>query len=348
MPSERIDIVEWLDNSRDTVVSRYVSRFNKDNELKYGSQLIVREGQAACFVNGGRLADVFGPGTYTLETDALPVLSTLQGWSHGFDSPFKAEVSVWRCVREGAPAGWGAGWGARTRASACGSLPHTHHPHSCFCALLPPPPQNPPPPQIYFVSTRVITGMKWGTPNPVIIRDAEFGTIRVRAFGQVSWKVADPTVFLREMVGTDACFKTEEALEYMRSLIVTKVARALGSSGVPIADLAGRQDLLETVIADAIAPDLEALGVKVTRLIVENVSLPPEVEAALDKRTQVAAIGNLDDYTKMQTADAIPMAAGNPNGVAGSAVGMQMGWAMGQQAGARIRDGWAAPPGGGR
>src|SRR5688572_19338421 len=144
LKGELVDIIEWVDDSNGhTLVWRF-PRYQ--NEIKNGAQLIVRPGQVAVFVHMGKLADVFEPGTHTLATNNLPLLSTLQGWKHGFNSPFKAEV--------------------------------------------------------YFVSTRQVTDLKWGTPNPIMLRDADFGPIRLRAFGTYTLRATDPKALLKELVGT--------------------------------------------------------------------------------------------------------------------------------------------------
>ncbi|MEJ2649228.1 MAG: SPFH domain-containing protein, partial [Sedimentisphaerales bacterium] len=171
---EFIDIVEWTDSSNDTMVYRF-QRYN--NEIKMGAKLTVREGQVTVFVNKGQIADVFEPGMYTLETDNLPILSTLRGWVHGFNSPFKAEI--------------------------------------------------------YFVSTRRFTDLKWGTKHPITLRDAEFGPVRLRAFGTYVIKVVDPRALIREIVGTDGHFTTGEITEQLRNLIVSRFADVIGESKIP-------------------------------------------------------------------------------------------------------------------
>ena len=272
LKGEFIDIVEWTDDSRDTIVWRFPRH---ENEIKNGAKLVVREGQVAIFVNEGTIADVFGPGTYTLETQNLPILSTLKGWKYGFDSPFKAEV--------------------------------------------------------YFVSTRQFTDQKWGTQNPAMMRDAEFGMVRVRAFGTYSIKAADPAVLLRELVGTDPAFKTDEVDEFIRQSVVSRVVTALATSGVAVLDLAAHQNEIADRLAGIISDDLKHLGLQMPRFVIENVSLPPEGEAMMDKRTEMGVLGNLDTYTKFQAAQAIGDAANNPGGLAGAGVGIGAGAALGAQ-----------------
>ncbi|MFE7211880.1 SPFH domain-containing protein [Streptomyces sp. NPDC057611] len=268
---EFIDIIEWTDDSRDTIVWRFPRH---ENEIKMGAKLVVRESQTAVFVNEGQIADVFTPGTYTLETQNLPVLSTLKGWKYGFHSPFKAEV--------------------------------------------------------YFVTTRQFTDLKWGTQNPVIVRDPEFGMVRLRAFGAFAARVVDAAALLRELAGTDPQFRTEEVQEYLRQLIVGRLATALATAGVPMLDLATRQDGLGARLAGALTEELAPVGIAVPKFIIENISLPPEVEAAVDARSRMGIVGNLDQYTQLQAADAIGDAARNP-GAAGEGVGLGVGMALGRR-----------------
>jgi len=271
---ELIDIVEWLDESSDTMVHRF-ERHN--NEIKNGAKLIVREGQAAVFVDRGQLADVFRPGMFTLDTKNLPILSTLQGWKYGFESPFKAEV--------------------------------------------------------YFVSTRAFTDLKWGTMNPIMLRDAEFGPVRLRAFGTYVIRVKEPGVFVKTIVGTEGRFTTDEITNQLRNFIVSRFADTLGESKIPVLDLAANYDELGKFVTTRIGPEFEQYGLDLQKLLVENISLPPEVEAALDKRSSMGVIGNLDAYTKFQTAESMKAAAENPSGTAGAGMGMGMGFAMANQMG---------------
>jgi membrane protease subunit (stomatin/prohibitin family) len=280
---ELVDIIEWLDASRDTMVWRF-PRYQ--NEIKNGAKLVVRESQAAVFVNEGQIADVFTPGTYELETKNLPILSTLKGWKYGFDSPFKAEV--------------------------------------------------------YFVTTRLFTDLKWGTQNPIPVRDKEFGVVRLRAFGAYAVRVVDPGAFVKELVGTDPQFRTEEVGEYLRQMVVSRLSNALASAGIPLLDIAASTDQLGSRLAGILSEDARPMGLEFPRFIIENVSAPPEVEAALDKRTQMGVLGNLDEYTKFQAANALEAAAKNPGGGASEGIGLGMGMAMGQ----RMAGSLSAPPAG--
>ena len=275
---ELIDIVEWVDDTPDTMVWRFPRH---DNEIKSGAQLIVRESQTAAMVNEGALADLFlYPGTYTLDTRNLPVLSTLRGWKYGFDSPFKAEV--------------------------------------------------------YFVSMRTFTGRKWGTKNPIMLRDPEFGPTRLRAFGSFALKVVQPATFLKEVVGTNARFSVEGIGEQLRDLIVARFADVLAESKIPVLDLASNYDELGRFVTAKIKDDFEAFGLQVVQLLVENISLPPEVEAAMDKRTSMGVIGDLHKYAQFQAATAMEKAAENPGGAGAAGIGMGMGFAMANQMGQMI------------
>lgn len=282
---ELIDIIEWLDSSSDTMVYRF-ERYN--NEIKYGAKLVVREGQTAVFENEGRIADVFGPGTYTLETQNMPILATLKGWKYGFESPFKAEV--------------------------------------------------------YFCSARAFTDLKWGTKNPLMLRDAEFGPLRLRAFGTYVVRIADPAAFIRTIVGTDGLFTTGEVSDQLRNLIVSRFSNILGSANIPILDLAGNYDQLGKFLTDRIAPEFGQYGLELSKFLVENISLPPEVEAALDKRTSMGVIGNLQQYTQFQAAEALRDAARNPSGAAGAGVGLGMGVGMASQMASQVAGAAATPP----
>ncbi|MBV7669125.1 SPFH domain-containing protein [Streptomyces halstedii] len=278
---EFIDIIEWTDDSRDTIVWRFPRH---DNEIKMGAKLVVRESQTAVFVNEGRIADVFQPGTYTLQTQNMPLLSTLKGWKYGFDSPFKAEV--------------------------------------------------------YFVTTRQFTDMKWGTQNPVIVRDPEFGMVRLRAFGAYAARVADPAALLRELAGTDPQFRTEEVQEYLRRMIVGKLGSALATSGVPMLDLATQQEAIGVRLAGVLTEELKPVGIAVPTFVIENISLPPEVEQAIDTRSRMGIAGNLDQYTQFQAADALAAGASTP----GSGVGEGMGLGLGMAAGQRMAAGLTPQP----
>ncbi len=272
--AELVDIIEWTDDTSNTLVYRF-PRYG--NEIKNGAMLTVREGQIAVLVNEGQVADVYEPGLYKLETANMPILSTLQGWIHGFESPFKAEV--------------------------------------------------------YFFNTTQFTDMKWGLRNPLIMRDAEFGVVRLRAFGSYAFRIEDVETLLTEIVGTDGHFTVEEISDQLRNLMVSGFANIVADSGISILDLAGNYDELGDLLAKQLDPEFAEFGLSLTKLLIENISLPEAVEKALDERSSMGAVGNLDKFTKFQAAQSMRDAAKNPGGGAGAGMGMGMGFAMAQSFG---------------
>ncbi len=277
-----IDVIEWTDNSHDTMVYR----FNRQgNEIKYGAKLTVRESQIAVFVNEGVIADILEPGIYELETKNIPILTSLKHWDHGFSSPFKAEV--------------------------------------------------------YFISTKRFIDLKWGTKNPIMVRDPEFDMVRLRAFGTYEIRINDPKTFLNEIVGTDGHFTTDEVEAQLTNLIVSKFATIMGQDDTPALDLAANYEKFGMFITEHMSPAFKEYGLELTRMLVENISLPEEVEKALDTRTSRAITGNLDDHMKYQGAEAL----GNENGGSTSdMMGMGVGMAMGQQMANSMNKTTSTPP----
>jgi membrane protease subunit (stomatin/prohibitin family) len=198
--------------------------------------------------------------------------------------------------------------------------------------------------EVYFVSTRQWTDKKWGTQNPVMMRDPEFGPVRVRAFGSYAFRVSDPATFLRQLVATDPSFETYEIANQLRNVIVSRIVDAMGQSKIPILDLAGNYEKVSAIARERIAPELQSMGLTVTQFLVENVSLPPEVEQMLDKRSSMAVLGNMEQYTRFQTANAIGDAANNPGGVAGVGAGLGAGVAIGSAMADAMRVGQSSPP----
>jgi membrane protease subunit (stomatin/prohibitin family) len=186
--------------------------------------------------------------------------------------------------------------------------------------------------EVYFVNTKNFTDNKWGTKNPIMLRDPEFGPIRLRAFGTYAIKVVDAGKFIKEIAGTQAHFTTEEITEQLRNLIVTRFTDALGESKIPILDLAANYDELSKFISNKINPEFGEYGLDVTKFLVENISLPPEVETALDKRSSMGIIGNLSQYAQFQAANAMEQSAKNPGG-GNAGMEMGMGYVMAQQMG---------------
>ncbi len=184
--------------------------------------------------------------------------------------------------------------------------------------------------EVYFINTRQFLDLKWGTSNPVMMRDSDFGMIRLRAFGIYSFRVADPVVFLKEVFGTSELFTTEGVEGQIKRTIVSSLSDTLAQSKIPALDLAANYDELSDYALQVIAPKVAALGLKLESFVIENISLPEEVEKAMDRRTSMGVVGDLNQYTKYQTAEAIRDAAQNPSGVAGMGTGMGAGMAMGQ------------------
>jgi membrane protease subunit (stomatin/prohibitin family) len=273
LKGEFIDVIHWTDDTRDTMVWRFE---REGHEIKYGAKLTVREGQAAVLVHEGQLADVFAPGLYMLETNNMPIMTTLQYWDHGFQSPFKSEI--------------------------------------------------------YYINTTRFTDLKWGTKNPIICRDPEFGPVRLRAYGTYEIKVSDPAKFMSEVVGTDGEFTMDEISFQIRNIITSQFSVAIASSGIPVLDMAANTLELGKVLATKIVPSLAEYGLTIPNLYIENISLPPNVEEVLDKRTSMGIAGNLDQFLKYSAAEAMTNAANNPAG-GGMAAGMGagMGMAMAQQ-----------------
>ena len=283
-----IEVIEWLDESRDTLLYRFPVA---GQEIKNGAQLIVRESQAAVFVFEGQVADVFTPGRYTVEGGNTPILSKLGAWKYGFNSPIKSEV--------------------------------------------------------YFVNTKQFTDMKWGTSNPIMLRDADFGIVRLRAFGAYSLRVADPSEFIKQVAGTNAHFQTEDIDGQLKRAIVTEFSDAIGEMKIPALDLAAQYKEMGDAIRAKINEDFSGYGLEVTKFYVENISLPPDVEAAMDKRASMGALGDANRYMQFQAADALRDAAQNEGGGAGLGAGLGAGFAVGNQMAGAFGAGPQAGGGGG-
>lgn len=267
---EFIDVIEWTDDSRDTLSYRFP---DEDKAIKNGAQLIVRESQVAQFMYLGEFGDTFRPGKHTLTTDNIPVLTKLKSWKYLFNSPFKADV--------------------------------------------------------FYVTTRLFTGNKWGTANPVMVRDDDFGIVRLRAFGTFDFKIVNPPLFIKEVAGSDQHFRLDEFADTMRSRMVSVFSEALASAKVPVLDVATRYSELGEALLPVINPVVSAkYGLEIGSFIIENVSVPAEVETAIDKRSSMAAVGNLNDYVKFQMAQG--MASGN-GGPGGTAAELAVGFGMAQQ-----------------
>lgn len=267
---ELIDIIEWTDDSSDTLVWRFP---RWQNEIKNGAKLVVRQAQVAVFVNEGKVADVFQSGTFTLETKNLPVLSTLRGWKYGFNSPFKAEV--------------------------------------------------------YFVSTKQYTDQKWGTKNPIMLNDANFGMVSIRAFGTFAYKVSDAKNFIEQIAGTSGEFTTEQINGQIRSNLVSKFTNALAKSNLGVDKMSANLEELSAFGQQALVETMTGYGLELKQFIVENVSLPEDLQKEIYEYSRLNKI-DMAKFTQMKAAKAIEDLAQNPgNSISGAGMGIGMGVGMG-------------------
>jgi membrane protease subunit (stomatin/prohibitin family) len=269
---EFVDIIEWNEDGTDQLVWRF-PRYK--DAIKWGAQLIVREGQRAVFVNEGRIADCFEPGRHRLSTRNLPLLSTLLALPTAFESPFKAEV--------------------------------------------------------YFIAMRRFTDQRWGTKHPVLLRDAELGPIRLRGFGTFGVQVSDPLQLIRSLNGSNSTFQLEDIQLQLRNLIVSRLADLLGESTIPALDLAAHYDELAADLNQRLASTSADYGLHISNLLVENLALPAEVEAAIDRRAAIGLTGDLDAFRTYQEGIALEKAASNPAGMAAGAAGLAMGFGLGER-----------------
>lgn len=268
-----LSVIEWADNTRNTIVYKFN---NSKNVIKKGSALTVREGQAAVFCDKGRMADVFLPGYYKLDTDSLPILTTLLSWKYGFETPFKSEV--------------------------------------------------------YFVNTSRFATQRWGTSNPIMLRDPDFGAVRVRGFGTYSFRVKDAYVFMTELSGSHSSFRTDDITGHIRSMLVMAISDAMGESGVSVIDMAANLMELSAAVKKSLDKRFEEMGLELCDFNFENVSLPAELEKAMDENARLGMMRrNVDVYTQMAQADALRDAAKTPGSAAGGAMGNAMGFGMGMQ-----------------
>ena len=270
-----IDILEWTEEDNSTLAWRYPM---EGMEIQNGATLVVRASQMAVFVNEGQVADVFGPGTYKLTTQTLPVLTYLKNWDKLFQSPFKSDV--------------------------------------------------------YFFSTRQQIDQKWGTPQPITIRDADFGAIRLRAFGNYAYRVADPKLFHTEISGTRAAYGVGELDGQLRGLVLQNISNAIAGSAIPFLDLAANQQAFATALVTTLQPEFAKLGLQLENLTVQNLSLPEELQKIMDQKIGMGMVGNdMGKFMQYQTAQAIPKFAegsGSGGGIAGDAMGLGAGVALGQ------------------
>ncbi len=266
--SELIDIIEWRDENPDLLVYRFERH---DHEIKMNAKLIVRPGQKAVFVNEGQIADIFDPGTHTLSTKNIPILATLKGWAHGFDSPYKAEV--------------------------------------------------------YFIKTSEQLDRKWGTQNPVIMRDNDFGMVRLRSRGNYTYRLNTDAELLSRFVGAQTGWSCESLESQLRARIVSSFSDCLGEAKIPALDLPANYNEISSLMQSNLENIFTELGLVLINFTIENITLSEEVEAAIDQRGSISAVGNLNQFAQYQAAQALRDMANNQSGGA-DMMGMMMGGQM--------------------
>lgn len=267
-----IDVIDWVEPEDGILAYRYPMQ---DREIQNGGKLTVRDSQMAVFVNEGRVADVFGPGLYTLNTQTLPILTYLMNWDKAFQSPFKSDV--------------------------------------------------------YFFLTRLQTNQHWGTQNSITIRDKEFGAVRLRAFGIYTYHLADPKIFYTKVSGTRDAYHVADLEGQLRNAIVGRITDTFAGSQLPFLDMAANQVALSERIAGQMKPAFTDLGLALDSFVVENLSLPDELQKILDQRIGMNMVGDMGRYTQYEVAQSIPVAAANQGGgAAGVGAGLGAGIAMGQ------------------
>lgn len=267
-----LDVIEFEDISNKLIVFKF-QRESGNNELKQGSKVIVREGQCAVFLKGGQLADILSPGTHTLTTDNLPVLSSLKAFPFLFASPVIADL--------------------------------------------------------YFVSTRQFIDNKWGTKNPIMKRDGEFNMVRLRAFGKFSFRITDVATFMREVFGSKGIVMTYDIVEYLSSLVTEAFAVTVGEFQMAVLDLVTEYRNLSTAIQEKLNEQVAAIGVQFSDILIENITLPEEVEKLIDEQSGIGmASRDMGTFMQYQTARAMRDAAKQKGGLAGLGAGMALGNTM--------------------
>jgi membrane protease subunit (stomatin/prohibitin family) len=284
-----IDVIQWTEPEDGILSYRYPM---EDMEIQNGGKLTVRDSQAAVFVNEGRIADVFGPGLYTLSTQTLPILTYIMNWDKAFKSPFKSDV--------------------------------------------------------YYFSTRLQTNQRWGTATPITIRDKEFGAIRMRGYGIYTYKIADPKVFYQKLSGTRDMYRVADLEGQLRNTIVARMTDSFAQSSVPFLDMAANQEELGKKIAENLKPSFAELGISLEAFVMENISLPDELQKMLDQRISMNMLGDMNKYTQFQVAQSMPIAAANEGGgAAGIGAGLGAGMVMAQNMMNAMRPSEPSAPGGG-
>lgn len=263
--------LEWVDDSKDTLVYKYPM---DGRQIQWGSKLTVRESQVAIFLNKGKVADVFGPGYYFLQTSNLPILTQIMSWGYGFKSPFYADV--------------------------------------------------------YFVNTKQFINQRWGTSNPITMRDKDFGTIRIRGYGNYAYRVVDARKLFQELSGTNSEFTTDDVAQHLKSLIVSTISDTIAESKISALDIASNLTEFSNVASEELKKHFNEIGLDLTKLVIENISFPEEVEKAIDTRSSMGVLSDqMDTFVKYQSANALRDAAQNTTGGAGIGAQLGAGFALG-------------------
>ena len=266
---EFVEVIDWVEKDKDTILWKFP---DKDANIKYGASLTVRESQLALFLDEGRFADIYDPGRYELNTQNMPLLTSLRNWDKAFKSPFKCDV--------------------------------------------------------YYISTKTFTDLKWGTPNPIILRDPEFKQVRVKAHGTYFIKVSDPEKFFTEFAGTKSTLQVSEVENSLRDIVSPKFAEAIAEAGVSVLDMVAKYTELGEKVKPILQEDLTPFGLELVKFQVTSTSLPKEVEEFYDKMTNMNMVDDMGKFSQFQTAQSMEKAAENPGGGASEGIGMGMGMGM--------------------
>ena len=327
-----IDILEWTESGDGTLAWRYPMA---GNEIQYGGSLTVRESQMAVFVNEGKVADVFGPGMHKLTTQTLPVLTYLKNWDKLFQSPFKSDLYFFS-TRQQIDRRWGTTQPVTIRDKDFGAVRLRAFGNYAYRIADPKLFQSPFKSDVYFFSTRQQLDRRWGTTQPVTIRDKDFGAVRLRAFGNYAYRIADPKAFHIAVSGTRDRYTVDDLDGQLRALMLQHISDAVASSGIPFLDLAANQIEFANQLKAANAEEFAKLGLALESVTVQNVSLPEELQKILDQKIGMGMVGgDMGKFMQYQTAQAIPKfaeggAGGGGSGIAGDAMGLGAGVALGQ------------------
>lgn len=256
-----IDVIEYTDEKSDIIVKKYI-RVKDDDEIKWGAKLIVRESQVAIFLKNGQFVDIIGPGTHTLSTENLPILSKLAAIPYALNSPIKADI--------------------------------------------------------FFVSTKQFVNQNWGTKNPVLIRDKEFDIVRIRAFGNYAFRIVNAEKFMKEVFGTQRKVDTKGIIDYLTSYIVEAFSISIAEVQMSVLDFAVKYREIAKAVQEKVNKNAEEIGIEFSNIIIENISLPEDVEKMIDTKSSVGVVKNdFQNYSKFETIQAMKEASKQSNDLAG-------------------------------